>query len=484
MKWKSFVFLMALAIAVILQPLVANASSIYDDAYTTASRLIVSDGSASCPVTDVSYSWKSYITDSSTWKNGPTDAAMISIKEQFEDALDSGSVAVSQSTNGWSPYGGSVNILFSPNSELSLSWSASQVAALAPQGTLYRVGLTCSSSNSPHIEYSYTNSLPAGQIPPNNAMPVTQTPDGMAIFDEMKNAIYTGDPNYPSGYAGSAVQTEVPKAEYVAMGDSFSSGEGNPAFEVGTDEDGGNKCHRSSQAYPRLLQNDSSLNLGATNFVACSGATTSDVLYGGVGSGNWSEGPQIDALSEDTQAVTITIGGNDVGFIDFATACTTGLCNFSTSAYSAIVGKITNNLPSSLDGTFEKILSLVPSSAEVYVVGYPHIAPELMPTGPNSACFPLNGQADNPDPTLNDGATVRYVVDLLNSTISDSVDTANDVRLTFIDLNQVGSLFEGHDWCEQDRYFETVIVNQIEYSFHPTNDGHSAYKSIIKDVVD
>lgn len=45
--------------------------------------------------------------------------------------------------------------------------------------------------------------------------------------------------------------------------------------------------------------------------MTCSGATTSQVLHGGQYFGV----PQIDALSENTQLVTLTTGGNDMSYV-------------------------------------------------------------------------------------------------------------------------------------------------------------------------
>ena len=56
------------------------------------------------------------------------------------------------------------------------------------------------------------------------------------------------------------------------------------------------------------LRSDSSFS-----FVACGGATTADVLSG-----------QVAALRTTTTLVTISVGGNDVGFADVVTTCTLG----------------------------------------------------------------------------------------------------------------------------------------------------------------
>ncbi|PTS90493.1 hypothetical protein DBR17_01410 [Sphingomonas sp. HMWF008] len=95
----------------------------------------------------------------------------------------------------------------------------------------------------------------------------------------------------------------APGARYVALGSSFAAGPGvtSPADQPQT------RCARSSDNYAHLLAR--TLDLRLTD-VSCSGATTAHVL------GPWNElPPQIDALANDTRLVTITIGGNDVGYI-------------------------------------------------------------------------------------------------------------------------------------------------------------------------
>lgn len=92
-------------------------------------------------------------------------------------------------------------------------------------------------------------------------------------------------------------------AHYVAMGSSFAAGPGvgNPA-ETPTD-----RCSRSAANYAQQLARKRNLRL---TDVSCGGATTAHVL------GPWDELPaQVDALRPDTALVTVTIGGNDVGYI-------------------------------------------------------------------------------------------------------------------------------------------------------------------------
>lgn len=158
-------------------------------------------------------------------------------------------------------------------------------------------------------------------------------------------------------YSDSVANSQgTPK--YVALGDSFSSGEGNSPFEYGSDVSNENECHRSSLGYPRLLQNDPNLNVGVAVFVACSGATTANVQNGG----QWSEPAQLDALTSETEVVTLTIGGNDVGFSNYVLGCVVA-CGPGTPIYNAMMDGIDQPaFKANLVYTFEEILDAAPNA--------------------------------------------------------------------------------------------------------------------------
>lgn len=270
-----------------------------------------------------------------------------------------------------------------------------------------------------------------------------------------------------SGYVGDPIPTELPPAAYVAMGDSYSSGEGNPSFEAGT-ATGTDKCHRSPVAYPRLL--NSALNLGAMAFVACSGATTSNVLHGGSADGAWGENPQIDALSDDTEVVTITIGGNDVGFTDYAIACTEMLCGPSTFDYSYIMGAINDSdFFDDLEETYESILTHAPN-AQIYVSGYPFLAAE-----DSDVCGAV------------DLTGAWAVQDQLNEVTEDAVEdvqsTLLTARLHYVDPNQTGSPFIGKHLCNGGASDFNGLMSPVSYSLHPNADGHEDFESVFANVI-
>jgi lysophospholipase L1-like esterase len=90
---------------------------------------------------------------------------------------------------------------------------------------------------------------------------------------------------------------------YAALGDSYSSGVGTASYTLDS------ACKRSVYAYPYLyMQKHPGTSL---SFVACSGAKTSDLLAN-----------QIGAVTSATTLVTMTIGGNDIGFASLIYRCT------------------------------------------------------------------------------------------------------------------------------------------------------------------
>ncbi|MFC7724877.1 PKD domain-containing protein [Nocardioides sp. GCM10028917] len=124
---------------------------------------------------------------------------------------------------------------------------------------------------------------------------------------------------------------------YVALGDSYSSGEGVPVFEDGTAKDlpvanpsgEGNTCHRSAQgSYSRILagQRGRAAQLLPSSHQACSGAIAAWLDQ--PNADNAGEERQLDNLSDFTDVVTLTMGGNDIGFAEIAKSCVLWMCDW------------------------------------------------------------------------------------------------------------------------------------------------------------
>jgi lysophospholipase L1-like esterase len=103
-------------------------------------------------------------------------------------------------------------------------------------------------------------------------------------------------------------------ARYVAMGSSFASGPLLGPIKPGSPA----RCARTALNYPTLL----AARLGlALDDVSCGGAATAHIL------GPWNELPaQIESVTADTRLVTLSIGGNDLGYVSglIAASCRAG----------------------------------------------------------------------------------------------------------------------------------------------------------------
>jgi lysophospholipase L1-like esterase len=152
----------------------------------------------------------------------------------------------------------------------------------------------------------------------------------------------TTDPS-PTPTSPSPTPPSSGVVTYVAMGDSYSAGEGlysdpdgsyvpdggvgkaNGPYYKGTDDPKlFNSCHRHPKAYGPRLTDDA--DLGRRLFVACSGALTKDLFE--VNHDNPSEAAQLNQLKEvgaNVKVVTLTIGGNDAGFGRALARCVEGL---------------------------------------------------------------------------------------------------------------------------------------------------------------
>ena len=159
-------------------------------------------------------------------------------------------------------------------------------------------------------------------------------------------------------------------AKYVAMGSSFAAGPGIPDYYEAQPA----PCYRSTQNYAHQLAQRLSLSL---TDVSCSGATTAH-LTGPRGN----IPPQLDALTPDTKLVTITIGGNDLGYIGGLSAAScaglqkeTGV-DGNCSPPAALPAELTfNNLAMRMDAIAKEVRRRAPE-AQLVFVDYLAVLPE------------------------------------------------------------------------------------------------------------
>jgi hypothetical protein len=290
---------------------------------------------------------------------------------------------------------------------------------------------------------------------------------------------------------------------YVALGDSFSAGEGIAPFLQA-----GPACHRSSRAYstwvrpagyPKPLYAiasgrsragaggganlyGSDTNVRSANRVmwetfACSGATTTNVLprsLGGVpqgAAGRYDGKTQIDSAGlASANLVTLTLGGNDAGYVDVLVSCGLGNCN--TRAFERSRAAIIARTKPRLEKVYRAIAAKAPH-ARILVLGYPQPFPAAKARQACPALSPFQGEQD----------MLRRLGTRLNGTIASAVATVarSGARITFV---PVAGRFEGHEVCgSKGAWINGIVTSSTGFglnpaSFHPTlggqRDGYGA----------
>lgn len=239
----------------------------------------------------------------------------------------------------------------------------------------------------------------------------------------------------------SPVYAGAEDVDMVGLGDSYAAGVGSRSY----DPDSG-ACQRSSYGY--AAQDAARIGANLT-FVACSGATTANVMA-----------DQIDSVEAGTDVVTLTVGGNDIGFVPVLTECAqpfwSSNCN---GAIDTAEAKIRDELPGALDTVYSEISSRAPD-ATVVVTGYPHL---FMGEDCNAATFFSPAEEER----------LNATADLLNATIRAE---AEEHGFTFVDPTDA---FIGHAVCDDDAWING-FSNPVSDSYHPNAAGHTAYADLVE----
>jgi lysophospholipase L1-like esterase len=175
--------------------------------------------------------------------------------------------------------------------------------------------------------------------------------------------------------ATSAAPAPAP-AEYVALGDSYTSGPGiAPAVP------GSGQCNRSSNDYPALTAAALKLTL---DDVSCGGATTVSVLKGSSGLA-----PQLDAVTAATKVVSVGIGGNDVGLLSIYSTCFAWI-PWSAPCTSRVEGNGVDQIAPIVAGAQAEITGVLTAihakapNAKIFLTDYA----DIVPTSGNG-CWPI-----------------------------------------------------------------------------------------------
>lgn len=304
----------------------------------------------------------------------------------------------------------------------------------------------------------------------------------------------------------------TPRLQYLAMGDSFVSGEGESgdAFYLAGTNDEYERCHTSRRSYPFLLSD--SLGLGnLVRNVACSGAKIRDVI--GDDTNYWGQASRLkilgagvsNKLSMQTQALlgylpgrihqatfyfythpnraTIGIGGNDAGLMDKLKTCAMpGRCEWVKNATAR------HKTALEIERLYDKAVGLLQMlknespTTTLRVVGYPLIV------RPYGDCDPVTATLLDSEERLFMDQGVR----LLNNVLKRAASTS---KIPFVDIQD--SLI-GHRLCEHIipainglslgddispiSSIPSFLLIGAE-SFHPNPSGHQLIAKAIERVI-
>ncbi|MGW6915752.1 SGNH/GDSL hydrolase family protein [Kitasatospora sp. NPDC054939] len=256
---------------------------------------------------------------------------------------------------------------------------------------------------------------------------------------------------------------------YVALGDSYASGAGVPGQSAGL-------CLRSDRNYGRLVARA----LGAAKYtdVTCAAAKVKAMTEPQYDAFIRVNDAQLNAVTADTDLVTLTVGGNDLGVTDLgvgdviATCMAGALVNplgtpckdvfhhgyWDWGSWSWRYGnddladRVAGAAPRIAD-VLKKIRAKAPG-ARIVLVGYPSVLP-----ADEWKCF-----ARQPV-TVGDVAYLHGVLVKLNTMLK---NTAAANGATYVDT---ATPTAGHDVCSDDRWIEGALPGSPAVPFHPNATG-------------
>lgn len=313
--------------------------------------------------------------------------------------------------------------------------------------------------------------------------------------------------------------------DYLAMGDSISSGEGDTEhrksggkyYRYPTDENGNKekgipkeKCHVSERSYPYRLA--PAMDLGEINLspdtvrwasVACSGATTGDIVlrdsgkYEGQKNGDTPRLQDFDvgklkseALTgfipgrhkqmefvkrHHPRAVTVTVGANDIEFSGKLYDCIVNFvtCRSATEDGRKELAKEIQGLYDKLRAMYKEIYERSDRSAKVFVIGYPR----LIKDGEDVSNCPTSTKWINEEERLMINKATIYLNQVIRA-------AANSAGAYYLEGAQDALI--GHRLCEgEDSYVTPATAkvmgsDELQETFHPNAKGHEAISKALQ----
>ena len=321
------------------------------------------------------------------------------------------------------------------------------------------------------------------------------------------------------------VPSSAPAYQYVALGDSYSSGQGYAPYQSDSAYSYNgmvSNCDRSvSEAYPDMIdapgtsvpiaQEASTPGSGyAFNFLACNGQWTTQITenaadsqsapYGKVDQApltnvpawnalslGYNELPQADQgyLTPSTNLVTMTSGGDDVRFVKVLTDCLEtqfdglqaecedgGTISGDPQPADVYENAVVSDLTPHLEQAYAAVAADAPN-AEIIVIAYPNIW-----AGDTNATACLGAGADTGLASWFD-----QLGDILRGDIETAVSWARDQGIN-IDMINADPAFAGHHVCDSSNWINGVTMSNGSAvvgpaSFHPDQGGIQEFADLV-----
>jgi lysophospholipase L1-like esterase len=252
--------------------------------------------------------------------------------------------------------------------------------------------------------------------------------------------------------AAPAVAAPPPR-EYVALGDSYAAG---PLIPLQIPPFG---CLKSNNNYAHLTARSLGLTLRDPS---CSGAETEDMENPQGVDPDGPNPPQFDSLTKKTDIVSLTIGGNDIGFSSIAEDCASATSNEGTPCQDRYVHDGRDEISERIQATAPLVAHVLQGirarspKARILVVNYAAILPDEGP-----GCWPQMPITDGDVPY------VRAKQKELNAMLATQAAAAGAELIDWYTASI------GHDACQPPviRWVEPVVPVNAAAPIHPNLGG-------------
>lgn len=281
-----------------------------------------------------------------------------------------------------------------------------------------------------------------------------------------------------TGTGGSPIEAAPFSAppSFVALGDAYSSGEGNSPYLPGTDT-ARNRCHRSTISYPVMGSARLSGGPFGLTFRACSGAKIAD--FYDFNRRNH-EPPQLRWIDGATRLVSISVGWDDALLPKILQSCVldASRCEgrWRARARAAIraIGAHSSRRRDSLYALYEKIASLAPN-ARVVAFGYPRLFPALPPAKCGTGA-----------PALSFTRASMKWIDADIRRLDDAIESAAAAAHVRYVGESYGA-FSGHERCTHQPDVNGALTagrasarGLLDGSFNPNRRGETALTTLLE----